>query len=513
MQRSENWAKLLLPFILTVSIGLFLRVINLTIIPVFADEAIYIRWSQLMQAVPTLRFIPLSDGKQPLFMWLTIPFLKLFSDPLFAGRFLSVIAGTTTIVGIATLTYLLFRNTRLAILSAVAAALSPFLFFFDRFALVDSLLTALGLWTFIFAVFLVQTKRLDVAMITGFLLGLSLITKSPAQIFLLLLPLTLVFSNLFPPQKLSLRSLIAPFLLVISTLIGIGIYNLLRLGPEFHMISLRNKDYVHPFSEIIKHPLNPLLPNLLTALSYYWYFLTPPIFLLVLLGLIRGNRKLSMQRLFLLSLFLLPLLAQSLIAKAPTARYLLFTVPYSLILASLGIAYILEKIKTKSTYYLILFLLLAWPISIILKLITDPQSLDLPRSERSGYFEMWTAGYGIQEASEYLKEQSKTSPILVGTEGYFGTLPNGLEIYLNQVPNITILGVGLHPDRVPQPLINSLVDHEVYWLLNQSRLGLVPVDNNLQLIASYPKATDPKGFRDHLLLFRVDESATIPTSN
>ncbi|MBM3209681.1 hypothetical protein FJZ40_05350, partial [Candidatus Shapirobacteria bacterium] len=60
------------------------RLYDLTIIPVFADEAIYIRWAQVMRAEPTLRFLPLFDGKQPLFMWLVIPFLKLISDPLVA---------------------------------------------------------------------------------------------------------------------------------------------------------------------------------------------------------------------------------------------------------------------------------------------------------------------------------------------------------------------------------------------------------------------------------------------
>ena len=50
--------------------------------PIFGDEAIYIRWAQIMRAEPTLRFIPLSDGKQPLYMWAIIPLLKLISNPL-----------------------------------------------------------------------------------------------------------------------------------------------------------------------------------------------------------------------------------------------------------------------------------------------------------------------------------------------------------------------------------------------------------------------------------------------
>ena len=42
------------------------RLINLNSLPVFGDEAIYVRWAQIIKSVDTLRFIPLTDGKQPL---------------------------------------------------------------------------------------------------------------------------------------------------------------------------------------------------------------------------------------------------------------------------------------------------------------------------------------------------------------------------------------------------------------------------------------------------------------
>src|SRR3990167_653052 len=77
-----------------------LRLFNLIGIPVFVDEAIYIRWSQIMRAESTLRFLPLSDGKQPLFMWITMPFIKFIPVPLFAGRLASVLAGLFSMVAI-----------------------------------------------------------------------------------------------------------------------------------------------------------------------------------------------------------------------------------------------------------------------------------------------------------------------------------------------------------------------------------------------------------------------------
>ena len=66
------------------------RLVNLNSLPVFGDEAIYVRWAQIIKSVDTLRFIPLTDGKQPLFMWLNAATLKFIVDPLIAGRIISV---------------------------------------------------------------------------------------------------------------------------------------------------------------------------------------------------------------------------------------------------------------------------------------------------------------------------------------------------------------------------------------------------------------------------------------
>ena len=165
--------------------GLYLlsRLQNLTSLPVFADEAIYIRWSQIIKSVETLRFIPLTDGKQPLFMWLTVPFLKYFHDPLFAARLLSVFAGLGSLISLF-LIATFCRFTKLSIVFLLTIYLfSPFTFFFDRMALADNLLTMFGLITLYLTLLQSKYLRLDLAMILGFFLGCAWLTKSPAIFF------------------------------------------------------------------------------------------------------------------------------------------------------------------------------------------------------------------------------------------------------------------------------------------------------------------------------------------
>jgi len=62
------------------------RLTNLRLWPIFTDEAIYTRWSQIALHDASLRFIPLTDGKQPLWHWFTIAAMKIISDPLIAGK-------------------------------------------------------------------------------------------------------------------------------------------------------------------------------------------------------------------------------------------------------------------------------------------------------------------------------------------------------------------------------------------------------------------------------------------
>lgn len=93
-------SKWFLAGIVILLLAIYLRVTNLTTIPVFADEAIYIRWSQIMFNEATLRFLPLSDGKQPLFHWVLMYFVHRFADPLWIGRMVSVATGLGTVVGV-----------------------------------------------------------------------------------------------------------------------------------------------------------------------------------------------------------------------------------------------------------------------------------------------------------------------------------------------------------------------------------------------------------------------------
>lgn len=475
----------------------FLRFWNLNSLPIFADESIYVRWSQVMRAEPSLRFLPLSDGKQPLFMWATIPFFKIISDPLVATRALSSLAGLGTVAGIALAAHLLFKNQRITLLTGLLSAVLPYLVFFDRMALADSLLSMFIIWTFVFMYLAFMHHRLDMAMLAGFTLGFAWLTKSPALFALILLPTLFIFVN----RK---NIFVACGLWLVTCAISIAMYNILRLGPEFHMIAIRNKDYVYSLSETLRHPLDPLIPHLKDSVNFNFYLLTPLGLLFALWGLVDGHKTHWRQRLILAIWWLVPVIAQSAIAKAFTARYLLFTVPFAVI----SIAHAVEHISQKSQKHVLIYatsaLIFLPSLWIDYQLLTNAENSPLPRIERSGYLEEWTAGQGLREVSEYLRRVAASSPVLVGSEGFFGTPFSALQMYLNDVPNVRIIGVGVWIDSVNEKLKNSLADNQVYLVVNSSRFHVSdPANIGLDLIASYPKALRPNDTREYLLFFKV----------
>ncbi len=486
--------------LLSLTLFLFLRLPGLNNIPVFVDEAIYIRWSQVMRNEPTLRFVPLQDGKQPLFMWATIPFFKIISDPLIAGRSLSIVAGLGSLLGIGLLTYLLFDNFLIAAFASLVYAVLPFTVFFDRMALVDSLLAMFGVWSLIFTVKFVKTLKLEYAMLLGFSIGAGLLTKSPATIYYLWLILAIPFFFRFPKGFLGAFGRLILGLTAVL-LISQAMYGILRLGPGFQMVGARNQDYLYTWKEVASHPLMPFRDNFITTVSWVWLLLTPSAIILFILGFL--NPKTRSPFLFLLFCSAIPLFGQALIAKVYTSRYILYAVYPLIPSVALGLNWLATRKGILLKLSIVALLLI--PITISAVYTFNPIQAPMPYDMRSGYLEEWTAGWGQKEVADYLiAEQSKGKKIVVFTEGFFGTLPDGIQIYTQNVPNITVVGSDPHNEIIPIGLLNTSPSNERFYIINSSRNHLSLADlNKLKLVKEFQKPTRADGSHESLLFYRL----------
>lgn len=473
-----------------------LRLPNLTLQPIFADEAIYIRWAQVMRAEPTLRFVSLSDGKTPLFMWLMIPLFKIFDDPLFAGRFLSIVSGLFTLLGVFCLSKKIF-NLRVALWASLLYVITPYTLFFDRMALVDSMLSAFTIWSIYFAVWLIRALRLDLAMILGYLLGAALLTKTPAMVNVLALPVTLL--GLRRDNKGRYPLLKALILLLVSVLIALIIYNLLRLGPGFQQLSSRNADYVFSPLELKGRLLDPFIPHFHDISDWFPKLLTWPILILGLIGI--GRLILARKRLGLIVLIwaLIPLLLEMTFLRTFTARYLLTIIPPFLMFAGFGLSKTLDGFN-KDIIKIIIALIAILPLALKFdyQLLKSPPPEDLPKEERIGYFEDWTAGYGFKNMALYLISQKENGDVVVGTAGFFGTLPDGLQIYLDK-SQIAIIGGSA---TISAQIRNAAKDHLTYFVGNKKEMEKSL--KNVKLILEYPKTESLGGSnQDASVLYQV----------
>ena len=262
-----TWTKNDLLILVSLAIAFFAtRIVNLTKLLIFTDEAIYIHWARLAWKDAAWRFVSLTDGRQPLQTWATIPLLKLFHDPLFAGRMFGVMSGFFAVIGIFLLLYYLFGR-KYAYIGTFIYIVNPYYLFYERMALADAAVNGFFIWVLLFSLLLIKHRRLDLALLFGLVAGLGTLSKSTMRIFFIF-PLFAPII-LYAREKNYVKKCVNYyFLFGIAVVMALAIYNVQRLSPFMHYIEQKNLAFTKPFSEFIKNPFDPLIHNLQTIPSY-----------------------------------------------------------------------------------------------------------------------------------------------------------------------------------------------------------------------------------------------------
>src|SRR3990167_2928161 len=233
---------------------IFTRLFNIMSLPIFTDEAIYVRWAQIAKQDANWRFISLTDGKQPLPIWFMMVALRFIQDPLLAGRVISVGAGFFSLIGMFFLGKEVFRSNKIGLISSALYLVFPMALVYDRMALYDSTVGAFAVWGLYFIVFLVRKIRLDLALILGMVIGGGVLTKTNAFFSIYLLPVSLALFN-FAGKDIKGRLIKWVGLAVLATIMAYGFYSILRLSPYFYIITEKNANFVYPLKDWLGHPL------------------------------------------------------------------------------------------------------------------------------------------------------------------------------------------------------------------------------------------------------------------
>lgn len=481
----------LLPDWAWVVIGyLLLRLPFLTHLPVFADEAIYIRWAQLIQDdLPRYAFFSMADGKPPLFMWLLATVLKFFPDPLFAGRFLSVGLGLIQVFILRDLARMMIHPRRV-IWTTVLALILPFWFFYERMALMDILLTLLlciAWWSSLRLSLAIKEKQPPLlwAVVLAISFGLSLMTKTPALFMIPVIGLSALYPWVIVPTKR------IDWVKIARTVMWLGaagfaggcLFLTLRLSPLFGALFARSTDFTFSFKEILNGEWHYVLfTSPLRNLTWLVAYMTPGILLLIVVALFTTRaRRVLLYLLACAVLFALPL---TLFGRVLYPRYFLPSAIFLTVAGGVAIRQLsLVRWGRWAAGCLLISMMLHSGYFIITNW-TDLGTIPFVTIDRLQYLTEWSAGFGNLEVRDYVTARRNLLPpgnskVIVLTEGSFGTLPDGLLMYFHSpalTNRIEVHGIGVKVQNIPAEYANMASSNEVYYMVNSHRFGIVHPD-------------------------------------
>lgn len=480
-----------------VAVFFFSRLYQIDKFPIFTDEAIYVRWSQIARFDANWRFISLTDGKQPSFVWIAFNMMRVVQDPLLAGRLVSVVAGFASMIGLFFLGREVFKNSLVGLVSSALYIVFPMALVYDRMALYDSLVGAFTIWSLYLAILLVRHVRLDTALILGMVIGGGVLTKTSAFFNIYLLPFTLLLFDWKNKKRLK-RLLLWVGLATLSTILAYGYYSILRLSPFYHIINDKNTVFVYPLHDWIKHPFEFFYGNLQGVWDWYLTYSTWPFVLLTIASFV-VQRKFFWEKLLLVIWFLLPFVALALFGRVLYPRFIFFMTLTLLPLIAYSLVVLWSLIRKRMIFAVFVILVLFLPIRSDYLILTNFAKAPIPQSDLGQYINDWPAGGGVKEITSFLKEKANKQKIFVATEGTFGSLSTyAVEIYLGDNKNVEKRGFWPVTPEIPKDLQEKAKTMSVYVVFNETQN---PPSWPLRFITRYQKGTG----NSYISLYEVEK--------
>ncbi|HEY0404996.1 MAG TPA: glycosyltransferase family 39 protein [Pyrinomonadaceae bacterium] len=374
----------------------------------------------------------LSPYWPPLYPLLTGLSSLVFHDPEFAGRFVSVVAGSLLVIPC----YRLMRNwhgERAAVVGASLIALHPLLIYYSTVLLTESTYTLLFTCGVLAGWTALSSGRSRAFLLAGLTLGACYLLKPEAAGFLLLLLVPTLCRKLFDKSS-SFKTCARNALLLCAGFLLLATPYVLYLRAQTGAWTLSGKMAAHLWQGSrlaggeLAPTLNPLLPGMTTvvvqltkALRFeheIFSLIFPPTFvLLAALGLFRKRwtKGRARRELYLFSFVAATLLGYS--VTLPNIRFIVPLLPILLCWSAKGVVEFAEWANETlagaggaSRLLLPLRKIIAPLIIAGLLASLLPLSVYLLRGDK------WSDYYGQKRAAAWIKEQDAASaPVIMST--------------------------------------------------------------------------------------------------
>ena len=403
------------------------RVLWLTRMPAFIDEALHIWRAQL-----TLQgdwFIGADHGKW-LGMKIFAPMLALPLPHLLAARLGVVLFGLGTLAG----TYAVGRElySKPVAIGAIALYTAlPYTLFYERTALVDPMIACLGVWGVFAAIRAVRTSEQRWAILLGVVLSLAVLIKLSA----LLLAVIPVLAVLILADKLSWRG---AFRVVLPSLVLLALTGVFMTVAQFGIWQIEDKTLDTERVSVAALTLQ----NLRLVGRWFWQLYTPPVAVLAVISaaaaLLDRHRWQAQFVLVVAAMMILPYVATG---RTLYPRYFMPAHPFVVLLIAHFLSHAAEWVVARrgsrrpwqwALYGTSLLVTVVSVLQLDALLIADLPNAPLPPSVHEQFVSGWPSGYGVPEAAEFLLAEAEEHPTGINMVRFsYPEQPHqGLDVYL-----------------------------------------------------------------------------------
>lgn len=390
------------------------RLVHLTLLPMFIDEAVYLHWARRV-AMEGRLWRPLADGKslQVALLAALVPWVR---DPLFWGRLVSVAAGALGMLAAWAIARRL-HGPRAGLYAAALYVLSPFALFHDRMVLADVFLSTAAALSLLASIALAEAPTRRRGVLVGLALTACVLSKIPGLLVFAIPALTAV---LLPRRPGIFRALALAY----------GVAALLVFFPVAYFFQnsaqVMEQAAVGEEGELLGAVVGA---NLSTVAGWMWVYWTPGVSAVGLVALAAGIAYREKAAVLLGACALIPIVAFALLSRSWFPRYVFLSTIPLLVLVAIALsrftAQMAHLARSRGAWRAapmaaLVAVALAWPaVAFDRLLLGDPARAPFPEVDRFQYVDGWTAGYGRTETARRLRMELGRNPvgILVGVSG------------------------------------------------------------------------------------------------
>jgi hypothetical protein len=400
------------------------RLVSLDLLPMFLDERLHVRWALWIAEGQRLR-LPSISGRG-LNVWLLAAIAPHVSDPIFAGRMLTVAIGALALVATHELARVLF-GPRAALLAAVFYVVCPFTLFHDRMVLNDAFLSAFAGLLLLASVRLAREPGAGAGSWVGLALVLATLSKTTGLVLAAFPPAAILLLGRREARGAAFRILAATYAAA-AVVLAYPVWLFFARTAELEAAVGVRENQSGLGANVVA--------NLGQATGWLWRYWTPGLVVLALgaVGLAltgRARREVA----FLALAVLVPVAAFVGAAEIWYPRYLLVTTIPALALAAAAADAVLERSAAARGRPGVLIAAGALVLALVPALRfdywlwTDPSRAPLPALDRFQYVVGWPSGYGVADTVAQVRQILTRHPEGL-TIAVAGTSPTGSALRL-----------------------------------------------------------------------------------